>query len=90
MYFLIYAHIHFSCIRQGGVCLIISLTLFVLLLFLFFFCWDQKMADLQSLMLRNKQLLKSGNSHHKGFSFPFILAQVYKSSGWLFAHLMMV
>lgn len=36
---------------------------------------EEQMADLQSLMLRNKQLLKSGNSHHKGFSFPFILAQ---------------
>ncbi|XP_050383038.1 transcription factor-like protein DPB [Argentina anserina] len=36
---------------------------------------EEQMADLQNLMLRNKQLLKSGNSRHKGFSFPFILAQ---------------
>ncbi|KAM5560095.1 transcription factor-like protein DPA [Rosa sericea] len=36
---------------------------------------EEQMADLQNLMLRNKQLLKSGNSCHKGFSFPFILAQ---------------
>ncbi|KAL6142091.1 hypothetical protein ACLB2K_060374 [Fragaria x ananassa] len=36
---------------------------------------EEQLADLQNLMLRNKQLLKSGNSSHKGFSFPFILAQ---------------
>lgn len=36
-----------------------------------------KIADLEDLMLHNKQLLKNGNTLPEGFSLPFILVQVY-------------
>lgn len=36
-----------------------------------------KIADLEDLMLHNKQLLENGSTLPEGFSLPFILVQVY-------------